>query len=47
MSQTVVRVQSLTFGARSPTFVPAARDSQAWEELRKRLDKAGRRARAA
>ena len=47
MSQAINRVQSLTFGARCPAFVPAAGGSQAWEELRERLDEAGRRARAA
>ena len=47
VSQAVVRVQGLTFGTRRPSFVPAAGGSQAWNELRERLDEAGRRARAA
>ena len=47
VSQAVNRVQGLTFGARRPAFVPAAGGSQAWEELRERLDEARRRASAA
>ena len=47
MAQAVNRVQGLTFGARRPGFVPAAGGSQAWQELRERLDEARRRASAA
>ena len=41
------RCSTRAFGARRPGFVPAAGGSQAWEDLRERLDEAGRRARAA
>ena len=47
MSQAINCVQGLTFGARRPSFVPAGGGSQAWDELRERLDEAGERARAA
>ena len=45
--QAINRVQSLTYGARRPGFVPAEGGSQAWDELRERLVEAGERARAA
>ena len=47
VSQAVNRVQGLTLGGRRPSFVPAAGGSQAWDELRERLVKAGERARDA
>ena len=47
VSQAVNRVQGLTIGDRRPGFVPAAGGSQAWDELRERLVKAGERARDA
>ena len=47
MAQASVRVQNLTFGARRPRFIPAEGGSQAWQELRERLDEAGQRAREA
>ena len=47
VSQAINRVQSLTFGARRPSFVPVADRLQAWEELRARLNEASRRASAA
>ena len=43
--QASIRVQNLTFmGVRRPEFVPAEAGSQAWEEVRGRLDAADRRA---
>ena len=47
VSQAINRVQNLTFGTRRPRFIPAEGGRQAWDELRERLDEAGRRARAA
>ena len=47
VSQAINRVQNLTFGARRPGFIPAEGGSQAWQELRERLDEAGQRAREA
>ena len=40
VAQATVRVQNLTFGTRRPRFVPAAGGSQAWQELRERLEEA-------
>lgn len=34
VSQTINRVQNLTFGAKRPGFIPAEGGSQAWQELR-------------
>ena len=47
VAQASIRVQNLTFGTRRPRFIPAEGGRQAWDELRERLDEAGRRARAA
>ena len=47
VAQATVRVQNLTFGTMRPRFVPAEGGSQAWQELRERLEEARQRASAA
>ena len=47
VAQASVRVQNLTLGTRRPRFVPAEGGSQAWQELRERLEEARQRASAA
>ena len=48
LAQAVLRIQALTFmGTRRPRFIPAEAGSEAWRELKGRIDEARRRARAA
>lgn len=46
-AQASLRVQNLTLGTKRPRFVPAAGGSEAWQQLRERLDEAEQRARDA
>ena len=47
VAQASLRVQNLTLGTRRPGFVPAEGGSQAWQELRERIEEARQRASAA
>ena len=47
VTQATIRVQDLTFGTRRPEFIPSNVGSEAWDQLRPRLDEADRRAFAA
>ena len=48
VSQAIIRVQALTFmGTRRPQFIPDEAGSQAWREIRGRVEEASARARAA
>ena len=47
MAQAINRVQNLTLGTRRPRFIPTEGGSEAWQELRERLDEARQRASAA
>ena len=47
VTQATSRVQDLTFGMRRPEFIPSNVGSEAWDQLRPRLDEADRRAAAA
>ena len=47
VAQAINRVQNLTLGTRRPRFIPTEGGSEAWQELRERLNEAGQRAREA
>ena len=40
MAQAINRVQNRTFGNSRPRFIPAEAGSEAWQELRERLEEA-------